>query len=64
MEFKIIETTDNKFLGVLIEKELLIKGNEIVLCDFTFEIDDIIETTSMIKISNANYIITLEGNGE
>ena len=64
MEFKIIETTDNKFLGVLIEKELLIKGNEIVLGDFTFEIDDIIETTSMIKISNANYIITLEGNGE
>jgi len=61
----ISETTDGEFIGTLINNEDIILGNEIMLRDFKFEVDSILNYKNIKIISNANYVIILiEKDGE
>ena len=55
---RIIDTTDKKFLGTVIE-ELPLEGEELILGDSKIEVDKITVIDEITIISNPNYIIKL-----
>ena len=60
MLYRIKETTDNKYLGKLLELEEIYQGMEIFLDDFNFKISRIIDSKQGVTISNANYVVILK----
>lgn len=58
--YKIINTTDGKFLGRSIEEQDIKVGSHITLDDFVFEISKIVRAGELLIIAETNYVITLQ----
>jgi len=58
MKYIILETTDNKFVGLEIENPII--GEKISLGDFLFEVDNYKQTDGLVFLSNANYVMILK----
>jgi hypothetical protein len=62
MQYKIIDTTDNKSEGAYIDipDEALFVGSKIPVSEMIFEIDNIRRDGDMLTLSSSNYSVSLK----
>ena len=56
--YKVIQTTDRKFVGTYL-KALPQAGGVVTIGDYSFTIDKVSGSNSVVKLSNANYVVVL-----
>lgn len=58
--YRIIETTDGKFKGRLVNMEAVLPGASIQLGSFSMKITKLTQTGDFVTFSNPNYVITAQ----
>ena len=60
MKYRVVDTTDHNYRGMVLELDSIVVGMKIKLRDYVFEVDKIIEKDNEIKLVSYNYIIILK----
>ena len=60
MKYRVVDTTDHNYRGMILELDSIVVGMKIKLRDYVFEVDKIIEKDNEIKLVSYNYIIILK----
>jgi hypothetical protein len=60
MKYRIMDTTDHKYRGMVLELNEIEIGMKIRLEDYTFEVDRIFRNGDEVKLFSYNYIVLLK----